>query len=94
MSLALLRLQSVRELGIRLPPTARIPATRVAALARFAGAAKARAILRLPALRRMATLVAFVHCLEASALDDALEVLEVILRACQIPMTKPSAGGR
>jgi hypothetical protein len=80
MSLALLRLQSVRELGIRLPPTARIPATRVAALARFAGAAKARAILRLPALRRMATLVAFVHCLEASALDDALEVLEVILR--------------
>ena len=75
MSLALMRLQAVRELGIRLPAAMRIPATRVAALARFAGAAKASAILR-----RLATLVAFVHCLEASAQDDALEVLEVILR--------------
>jgi TnpA family transposase len=80
MSLALMRLQSVRELGIRLPVATRIPATRIAALARFAGAAKASAILRLPVLRRLATLVAFVHCLEASAQDDALEVLEIILR--------------
>lgn len=79
-SLALMRLQSVRELGIRLPAATRIPATRVAALARFAGPAKASAILRLPVLRRLATLVAFVQCLEASAQDDALEVLEVILR--------------
>lgn len=77
---ALLRLHSVRELGISLPATARIPATRVAALARFAGAAKASAILRLPNLRRQATLAAFVHCLEATAQDDALEVLEAILR--------------
>ena len=80
MSLALMRLQTVRELGIRLPAATRIPATRIAALARFAGAAKAKAILRLPELRRLATLVAFVHCLEASAQDDALEVLEIILR--------------
>ena len=34
---ALMRLHSVRELGISLPAAARIPATRVAALARFAG---------------------------------------------------------
>ena len=80
MSLALMRLQTVRELGIRLPAATRIPATRIAALAKFAGAAKAKAILRLPELRRLATLVSFVHCLEASAQDDALEVLEVILR--------------
>lgn len=78
---ALQRLRIVREFGIKLPATARIPATRVAALARFAGAAKARAILRLPNPRRLATLVAFVHCLEASAQDDALEVLEGLLRA-------------
>ena len=56
MSLALMRLQAVRELGIRLPAATRIPATRVAALARFAGAAKASAILRLPVLHRLATL--------------------------------------
>ena len=78
--LALMRLSSVRELGIRLPAAARIPATRVAALARYAGTAKVGAILRLPHPRRLATLVAFVHCLEASAQDDGLEVLEVLLR--------------
>lgn len=78
--LALLRLHSVRDLGIRLPAAARIPATRVAALARFVGAAKVNAILRLPNPRRLATLVAFVHCLEANAQDDALEVLEALLR--------------
>ncbi len=52
----------------------------MAALAQFAGAAKVSAILRLPNSRRLATLVAFVHCLEASAQDDGLEVLEVLLR--------------
>ena len=78
--LALMRLSSVRELGIRLPAAARIPATRVAALARYAGTAKVGAILRLPHQRRLATLVAFAHCLEASAQDDVLEVLETILR--------------
>jgi TnpA family transposase len=77
---ALRRLNSVRELSIKLPVAAHIPATRIAALARFAGAAKASAILRLPESRRLATLVAFVRCLEASAQDDALEVLEALLR--------------
>jgi TnpA family transposase len=79
LTLALLRLNSVRELGIKLPATTRIPATRIAALARFAGAAKVNAIVRLPNPRRLATLVAFAHCLEASAQDDALDVLEVVL---------------
>lgn len=77
---ALLRLNAVRDLGISLPSAVRIPATRIAGLARFAGAAKASAILRLPNPRRLATLVAFVHCLEGSAQDDALEVLEMLLR--------------
>ena len=77
---ALRRLNSVRELGIKLPMIARIPATRIAALARFASTAKVSAILRLPNPRRLATLVAFVHCLEATAQDDALEVLEALLR--------------
>ena len=77
---ALRRLHSVRELGIKLPTVARIPAKRIAALARFAGTAKVSAILRLSNPRRLATLVAFVHCLEATAQDDALEVLEALLR--------------
>jgi hypothetical protein len=77
---ALKRLDSVRELGIDLPPATHVHATRVAALARFAGAAKASAVLRLPNLRRLATLVAFVRSLESTAVDDALEVLEGLLR--------------
>ncbi|MER2517230.1 MAG: Tn3 family transposase [Candidatus Accumulibacter phosphatis] len=77
---ALLRLHAVRELGIHLPAGTRLPATRISALARFAGAAKVSAIMRLPNLRRVATLAAFAYCLEASAQDDALEVLEALLR--------------
>jgi hypothetical protein len=75
---AIHRLQSVRELGIKLPTT-RVPPNRLASLARFAGTAKVTAISRLPALRRLATLVAFVHCLEATAHDDVIEVLDMLL---------------
>jgi TnpA family transposase len=77
---ALLRLQVVRNFGIVLPTAARIPPSRLASLARFASTAKATAINRLPAMRRLATLAAFVHCLEATAHDDALEVLERLWR--------------
>lgn len=76
---ALLRLHSVRELGINLP-AAHIPTTRLAALARYASTAKVSAILRLPPQRRLETLVAFEHCLEATAQDNALEVSEALLR--------------
>jgi len=72
---ALQRLHAVCELGIHLPAGTRLPATRISALARFAGAAKVSAILRLPTSRRVATLAAFAYCLEASAQDDALEAL-------------------
>ena len=76
---ALRRLHEVRALGIALP-VAGVPPSRLASLARFAGAAKVSAITRLPPARRLATLVAFVHCLEATTQDDALEVLEQLLR--------------
>jgi uncharacterized protein DUF4158 len=76
---ALERLHTVRSLGIAVPAAAAIAPTRIAALARFADKAKASAVARLPALRRAATLVAFVHALEAAAHDDALEVLDMLL---------------
>ena len=77
---ALERVDTMRALGITLPGAFNIPQSRLASLARFAGAAKVTAINRLPAARRMATLVAFVHCLEATAQDDALDVLDMLLR--------------
>jgi len=39
---------------------------------RFATVAKAQAVLRMPPERRMATLLAFVRTLEATAQDDVL----------------------
>ena len=77
--LALQRIETVRGLGIKLPCT-HVPPSRIAALARFASTVKVSAVARLPESRRIATLVAFVHCLEASAQDDALDVLDLLLR--------------
>src|SRR5271166_1377531 len=73
------RLNAVRALGITVPMKVRIPPSRIASLARFANRAKAQAISRMPTARRIATLVAFVHCLEATAQDEVLEVLEMLL---------------
>jgi TnpA family transposase len=75
---AIRRLQTIRDWGIKLPLVG-VPASRLAALARFAGTAKVTAISRLPPVRRLATLVAFVHCLEATAQDDVVEVLDILL---------------
>jgi hypothetical protein len=44
--------------------------------------AKVSAVLRLPKARRLASLVAFIHTLEASAQDDAIELLELLLTTC------------
>lgn len=76
---ALSRVETVRGLGIKLPTT-HVPPSRIAALARFASTARVSAVARLPDRRRLATLVAFVHSLEATAQDDALDVLDMLLR--------------
>ena len=75
---AIVRLQRVRDLDIKLP-AATVPPSRIASLARFASSAKVTAIARLSPPRRLATLVAFVHRLEATALDDVIEVLDMLL---------------
>jgi len=72
---ALQRLEEVRSLGIDVGVSHRIPPGRIQTLARFAATAKASAIQRLPEERRLATLVAFAVTLEATASDDALDLL-------------------
>jgi hypothetical protein len=57
----------------------RIPPGRLHALTRFANTAKVSVIRRLPESRRLATLVAFVGNLEAAALDDALDLLDILI---------------
>jgi hypothetical protein len=76
---AIQRLETVCQLGIKLPD-AGVPPSRLSSLARFAATAKVSAVSRLPSVRRMATLVAFIHCLEASAQDDVIEILDALLQ--------------
>lgn len=76
---AIERLDEVRQLAAGLPRTDRLPKTRVLALARFAGAAKAQAVARLPDERRAATLLAFIRALEASAQDDVLDLFDMLV---------------
>ena len=62
-----------------LPSLDRLPTSRITGLARFASAAKAQAVERLPDERRVATLLAFVRTLEATAHDDVLDLFDVIV---------------
>ena len=73
------RVEKARAININ-PSLSNIPPRRIAALARFANTAKMATINRLPSKRKMATLIAFAHHLEASAQDDALDVLSLLLR--------------
>ncbi|MEA5516760.1 Tn3 family transposase, partial [Nodularia sp. UHCC 0506] len=77
---ALNRLVKVRSLGINTLNFSGIPASRLKALARHAATIRVQAIARMPFERRIATLVAFIHTLEALAADDTLDVLELLLK--------------
>jgi hypothetical protein len=76
---ALRRIDEVRAFGINLSVSSRVPPTRIQVLARFATTAKASAIERLPEQRRLATITAFALNLEAIALDDALDLLDILI---------------
>jgi len=76
---AVARLDEVQLLAAGLPRTDRLPRTRVLALARFATAAKASAVARLPEDRRLATLTAFIRTLEATAQDDVLDLFDIVV---------------
>lgn len=76
---ALRRLANVRELTLDVSVTVHLPRIRVLDLARFAATAKVTTIERMPVERHTAMLVAFISTLEATAQDDALEVLEIVL---------------
>ncbi len=76
---ALSRLESIRALGVGDLPLDGVPKSRLTALARHAAAVRAQAIERMPQMRRIATLLAFAHEFEIKALDDALDVLDMLM---------------
>jgi TnpA family transposase len=56
-----------------------VPPGRIAALARFAKAARAQAVAELAEDRRLATLVAFAATMEPVAADEAIEVFDLLM---------------
>ena len=79
---ALNRLTEIRSLGMSHLEMSRVPSGRIKALARYAAAAWAASIARMPPERRIATLVAFAHVFEAVAQDDALDLLSQLITQC------------
>jgi len=71
-----------------------VPPGRIQALARFATTARASAIQRLPDERRLATLVAFALTLEATALDDVLDLLDILITEIFANATKAGEKAR
>jgi len=78
---ALQRLQEIRALGVSPIDLSAVPPVRVQALARYAAAARAQAIARMPPPRRHATLLAFAYVEEVMALDDVLDLLDQLITA-------------
>jgi TnpA family transposase len=77
---ALERLTEVRALGVGDVACSTIPPGRLKGLARYATTAWAQTIARMPPERRLATLFAWAQVLEATAQDDALDLLDQLIR--------------
>lgn len=78
---ALDRLVEIRELGASTLPLDRFPPGRIKVLARYAAASWAQTVARMPRNRRIATLVAFAYAFEATAQDDAIDLLTQLITA-------------
>ena len=76
---ALGRVAAVRALGAGAVDLSAVPPARVRALARYGIGAKAQSLRRLAEPRRTATLVATVMALEANAVDDALDLFDLLM---------------
>lgn len=77
---ALSRLTEVRALDVGTLDLTRVPPSRIKALAHYAVTTKAQNLANLTEARRTATLVSFVRTLAVTAQDDALDVLDMLMR--------------
>jgi len=89
----LTRVAEVSGAGIgRLDLEAHVPRRRVVDLARHGMAARAQALRRLGDERRLATLVATVAYLEGRAVDDCLELLDLLMTTDLLSKAEKAAG--
>ena len=77
---ALNRLVTIRALGISQLEVGKIPPIRFKALSKTAFTLRAQARARMPTPRRLATLVAWAYVMEAIAIDDTLDVLDLLVK--------------
>jgi len=73
------RLEEIRAIGVSDLALDHLPPHRLRDLARYGAAARAQAIARMAPDRRLATLLAFAHAFEVIALDDALDLLDLVI---------------
>ena len=76
---ALERAREVRALGAGAVDAAHVPAARMTGLARYGLTSKAPTLRRLEITRQTATLLATVRHLETATVDDALDLLHVLM---------------
>jgi TnpA family transposase len=76
---AVRRLEAIRALGVSDLSLARVPPNRLNTLGRYAASVWAPTIARMPDDRRTATLLAFARTIETTALDDTIDVLDLLL---------------
>lgn len=76
---ALSRYKFLRDIGIRNLNFANIPKAKINHLARYVAVSWAQSISRMNEERRLAVLVAFVYVYEIKALDDALDLLDILI---------------
>lgn len=79
MTAALERAKEVQGLGAHLVPTSVVPAARMSGLARYGMGSKAPTLRDLEESRKTATLLATVQHLETATVDDALDLLDVLM---------------
>jgi hypothetical protein len=77
---ALSRFSEVRELDVGPHALGNVPVARIKALAQYAVTTKAQNIANLTEQHRTATLVSFARQLAVTAQDDALDVLDMLIR--------------
>ena len=84
----------MRTLGLTIAVSHRVPPSRVQMLARLAMTAKAATLHHFSESRRLATLVAFAATVEAVALDDALDLFDILLTEIFSDATKAGQTAR
>jgi hypothetical protein len=76
---ALHRLEEIRALGVSDLSLEHLPLNRLRTLARYGAAARAQAIARMAPERRTATLLAFAQAFERTAMDDAIDLFDLLV---------------